>query len=731
MRTIKLHLFDYFIFVLFCTWLKNTNAQIGHGGIPYGIEKLSVSEISYESVTPGDIKVLTKSVIPQKGQPLQFAIPVEVDFTPQNSGIWKTLPGGDKIWYLGIESKDAYSLNLIFDPFEIPAGCKLYIYNTNATCILGAFTQKNNKKFRKLATAPVPGDQIIIEYQVPATLVNYGKLAISQVAHDFLNIFGVTGVKDGFYGSSGSCNVDINCPEGDDWQIEKYAVCRIIIDGTLLCSGSLVNNTRNDTVPYLLTAHHCIDNNTDAQESVFFFDYESQFCNGPDGSALKTISGATLKAASNGLDFSLVELTKIPPFIYKPYYAGWNNSMTTPPNTVSIHHPSGDVKKITLDNDSPLTTTYSAYDENAFWWIEKWETGTTEEGSSGGPLFGNDHRLIGLLNGGDASCGNSVNDYFVKFGRLWDDYPDPSNQVKHWLDPLSASTVTLDGLDPYAGAKETCDTFKNYTDTENLVLYEYGNQDSGFWTGHNLGYYSQYAESVDNSEMRNLTGVYLYVAKAENSTVLDKVTVKVWDGISQPDSAIYSKDMLIKDFRDSTVNFVEFDSLVVVSGNFYVGYEIYYDSLTGPLTDQFAVCQTEDRGAGGINTAFIFKDDLWYPFSTVSPLNLKTSLGISVVMCGEIPNLNSTPALAEIPKNFLNIFPNPAKDLVTIHLKEQNLTNIRIQVFDITGRLLESSIYTNWPGKSNMDVSDYPDGIYIIRVLINNSVITGKFTIVR
>ncbi|MBA7571539.1 hypothetical protein ES708_13303 [subsurface metagenome] len=502
--------------------------------------------------------------------------------------------------------------------------------------------------------------------------------------------------------------------------------------GDELCSGSLVNNTKNDTVPYFLTAFHCIENNEQAQVTVFFFDYESPYCDGPDGSALKTISGATLKATSDeNLDFSLVELSKIPPFLYKPYYAGWNNSLIAPANTVTIHHPSGDVKKITIDNDSPLTATYDIYDYNAFWRIEKWETGTTEAGSSGCPLFDNNHRLIGLLNGGYASCGNSVNDYFVKFGRLWDDYPGSLNQLKYWLDPLSGTGTTMDGLDPYGAAKETCDTFINYADSENLVLYPYGNENEGFWTGHNLGYYTQYAEGVENSEQRNLTGVYLNVAKAENSIASDKVTIKVWDGLSQPDNIIYSEDLYIKDFRDSTVHFVEFDYLIVVSGNFWVGYEIYYDSPTGPLTDQFAVYQVEDRGAGGLNTAFAFENDQWYPFSSLSPLYLETSLGISVVMCGEIPSSSSIETLAEKSINGFVIFPNPAKDMVTIQMNKETFTNIKIQIFNITGKLLETSSHINWSGQLNMDMSGYPDGIYIIRLLTNHSVVTRKFSLIR
>ena len=75
----------------------------------------------------------------------------------------------------------------------------------------------------------------------------------------------------------------------------------------------------------------------------------------------------------------------------------------------------GDVKKISVDNDPAVSATYSAeFVSGAFWKILQWEKGTTEGGSSGAPLFDQNHRVVGLLTGGEAVCGRSVNDYFAK-----------------------------------------------------------------------------------------------------------------------------------------------------------------------------------------------------------------------------------------------------------------------------------------------------------------------------
>ncbi|GAI32011.1 unnamed protein product [marine sediment metagenome] len=80
----------------------------------------------------------------------------------------------------------------------------------------------------------------------------------------------------------------------------------------------------------------------------------------------------------------------------------------------------------------------------------QWDIGTTEVGSSGAPLFDQDHRVIGILSGGDASCGNSVNDYFLRLTNAWDDYSSSVEQLKFWLDPENSGETFVNQRDPYS-----------------------------------------------------------------------------------------------------------------------------------------------------------------------------------------------------------------------------------------------------------------------------------------
>ncbi|MFC2152397.1 trypsin-like peptidase domain-containing protein, partial [Bacteroidota bacterium] len=268
---------------------------------------------------------------------------------------------------------------------------------------------------------------------------------------DYKNIFKYLSVDIKGFGDSGNCNININCDNDDLWQLLKHSVCKITYNGWL-CSGALINNTKQDGYPYLLTANHCINSPYDASSAVFYFNYESLDCTNTDGRKDQTISSSTIVATppQKTLDFSLLELSTNPPPEYHPYFAGWNRDVLDPQEVTSIHHPRGDIKKITKSYDGATTGDYGeGYNEYAHWWIDEWDEGTTEGGSSGSPLFDKDGRIIGDLTGGDASCSYNYNDYYQQFYHSWKDFSDSTDQLKPWLDPNNSETVSLLGYLPY------------------------------------------------------------------------------------------------------------------------------------------------------------------------------------------------------------------------------------------------------------------------------------------
>jgi len=422
------------------------NAQITRTETPYYFLHDFPNEIPVVETPTFDAQALLdedqKEILVK---PYRFAkvFPVNINFKQKSR---KTEDNNNTVWILKIKSENAKSIGLVFSNFEIPESAKLFIYDENKKHLIGAITNKNNKQTKILPTTYLPVDELIIEYSEPKNSKNKADFIVSQISHDYRGAFEK--------GDSQDCEVNINCSEGDDWQVVKHSVCKYTYtsDGSsYMCSGALIANTQLDDTPYFLTANHCISTEDEANSAVFYFNYEATTCNGTTGSTSQTLSGATLKAtASNHLDFSLLEMTSMPPQDYQPYYAGWNRGTSAPSSTTCIHHPAGDIKKISKDNDASITGTFgSGYDEQKHWQIEAWDLGTTEGGSSGSPLFNQDQLIIGDLSGGEASCDYNYNDYYQKIDASWDDFSSQSQQLKHWLDPISSNYITLSGYDPY------------------------------------------------------------------------------------------------------------------------------------------------------------------------------------------------------------------------------------------------------------------------------------------
>jgi len=166
------------------------------------------------------------------------------------------------------------------------------------------------------------------------------------------------------------------------------------------------------------------------------------------------VSGGTLKAKNSASDFCLVQINSNPPAACNVYYSGWNrtldNSITG--TAYGIHHPSGDIKKFSYSTTGASTTTYlnnTVPGDGSHWRITSWSDGTTTEGgSSGSPLYDNNHRIIGQLHGGYAACNNTSSDWYGKFGVSWTGGGSNTTRLSNWLDPGNTGATVLNGYDP-------------------------------------------------------------------------------------------------------------------------------------------------------------------------------------------------------------------------------------------------------------------------------------------
>lgn len=398
--------------------------------------------------------------------PLRFGYQHRVNYNINNSGTWYDFPNGDKLWQLNIVCPNALSVSFCYDKFWIPEGGKLFVYSKDRKHSIGAFTSQNNKgdreNIRGFATGLVYGSDVILEYYQPQEVMEEAIISIEYVVHGYRYInFGEKSFDD-----AGSCMVNVNCEEGEDWQIEKKAVARIIIEGAYFCSGSLLTTTKLSEAPLFLTANHCIMSFGDAANdpnldyTYFYWNYEAPGCaNVSVEPTHYSTTGATILANNSYSDFALLRLTEDPKNIsnYIPYYLGWDCTGESGNPGVCIHHPRGDVKKISLVATPPLSTAYLGYTEssNASHWKVTWKStlnghSTTEGGSSGSSLFTASHRVIGQLHGGYANCNDSINapDWYGKFDDSWTGNGNENiyRRLNCWLDSLNTGMQTMEGL---------------------------------------------------------------------------------------------------------------------------------------------------------------------------------------------------------------------------------------------------------------------------------------------
>lgn len=430
---------------------------------------LPKSVIPMEVMPPIDPQFLASEDEKDKenGLPPRFGWDFDVNLNLQNSGVWQTLPNGDRLWRLSILAKDALSINFLFDDFWLPKGGKLFIYSKDKKHVIGAFTDLNNKIDRRFGTGLVYGDEVTLEYYEPANLVETGQISISKVVHGYRHINIPDDIKKAF-GDSGSCNVNTICNEGNNWRDEIKGVAMILVNGVRNCSGSLIVTTEQDCRPYFLTANHCLSNfdaisNPTASTFSFMWNYESPSCSpSQDGPTNFVTNGATVIANSGnpgnveGSDFALLQLVENPVDAdFDVYFNGFDARNNTFTGVTGIHHPAGDVKKISMENATVTSTNYlnNATGANrTHWRVIDWDSGTTEGGSSGSPLFDNGtKRIIGDLSGGGAACGNDLSDWYGKMFYSWtgNGTTDARRRLHDWLDPVNGgATMFADGREP-------------------------------------------------------------------------------------------------------------------------------------------------------------------------------------------------------------------------------------------------------------------------------------------
>ena len=270
--------------------------------------------------------------------------------------------------------------------------------------------------------------------------------------------------------------INVNCPEGAPWRSERNAVALILIDGFRLCTGFLVNTTANNRRPWFMTANHCLPSGVDAVTGntnlpwwSFAWHFESPNCADLAPTVMRWTTGGRLIANNPISDFALLYLGGHPNsnprnrLDIEPYFLGWDRRRGNIEidGGVGIHHPVGDIKKISLSNHvqsqaNPVPFPGWTFGSNTLWRVT-WDKGIAEGGSSGSPFINHSRRVIGQLAGAFETLTCKTPNPISLYGRFdvsWTGtttnvpHPDNRRRLGYWLAPrreASGAPLYIDG----------------------------------------------------------------------------------------------------------------------------------------------------------------------------------------------------------------------------------------------------------------------------------------------
>lgn len=417
-------------------------------------------------------------------------VPCSIDFATSAELISSTVE--TDIYRLEIEMEQTpVGINLYYSDFFIPQGGRLYIYTPGGDQLLGAYTHETHPRHGAFASEPLSGNKLILDYEAPHGSA-MPSIQISGVGYLYRSILKAKeernlGQEDASDPARNKyCQLNINCPEGDEWQEQKSSsviYIPVFANGKItLCSGNLINNVEGDFKPYILTAAHCSGEDADKNDPktgefkgdfgidqskmdqwLFGFHYEKPRCNNSDyAQPAKTLVGAFIRTYTSPYKFSdgmLLELKEDIPLDYRVYYSGWNATDQTWQSGAGIHHPAGDVTKLCLYNKGMTITPWDGAGVGDHYSLNV-HTGNTEGGSSGSPLYNEHKEQIGTLTGGAVTpC--AQDGYYGRLSSHFNKYKDKGKlyHMDMYLDPKNTGALKVagtwrQGYKPFAPIRE-------------------------------------------------------------------------------------------------------------------------------------------------------------------------------------------------------------------------------------------------------------------------------------
>lgn len=422
--------------------------------------------------------------------PTRFAVPIRASADLTRSGRW-TESGGLSRWRHSMRVPSAVSMSLLADRINLPRGAVLKVSNGEVSFQYTADDIIQGRLWSRL----VRGDRIDLELTVPTTLRGSARLVISELQAGYraisrgqrnhpsfdrmrrsrlglrtLSLSPLSG------GADDACRINYRCEETPENAGPAKASVALVIANQYQCSGTLVNNARQDGIPYILTARHCqgsiAGGAPPSAAAVTVYWQAMSSCNEELGDLfnpfLVTQTGAVTVVEQQ--DAWLVRLNSSPR-IANPYFAGVNASGSGILGGYSSHHALSTRLQFTAWHGNAVEVNFppGSFGADHAWdlWGVSQQRGYFGPGASGSALFDQSHLLAGVASLGRDDAGrlgscpaanpveptaSTAKAYFVSLARLWSSTADTTSStgsatLAAVLDPDATGMSVIAGAD--------------------------------------------------------------------------------------------------------------------------------------------------------------------------------------------------------------------------------------------------------------------------------------------
>lgn len=293
------------------------------------------------------------------------------------------------------------------------------------------------------------------------------------------------------------------------------------------------------------------------------------------------------------------------------------------------------------------------------------------------------------------------------------------------VNPLSSNTFTINPL-PYSFSSSVTenaefevifaintntisdlsrknDSIKFYQRFYNYYAYDDGTAESGYGVNGNS---AKLAYQFTLNTPDTLRAIDMFFNQTQNNASQQFFYLSIWDDNSgQPGNLIYEQSGVRPEYEEGLNQFHTYvlDDAIPLSGTFYIGYR---------KTNNDFLHLGYDKNTDKKDKVFFNPDGNWYHSMYEGALMIRPILGDK-----NYPHLS-----IEEEKTEVSIYPNPAKNHITIDVDKQ----ANIILYNVNGaKILEQEIFNS----TKLNLSSFSSGLYYVQTIQDDGINVQKIII--